>query len=153
MADVKLVIAGPDGGSLSRIRHQVHELQLEKDVILTGSLDGDDKLEAYVDADVFVLPSRYETFPITILEAWACRTPVIATVYCGISDIIRTVDDDAVVELDSVQITDKIQDLLNNEVKRKMIGMKGKKLVEDNFNMTGIIQKIEEIYLERGKSW
>ena len=146
MSNVKLVIAGPDGGSLSQIQQQIRELHLEKDVIFTGPLYGKDKLEAYLDADVFVLPSRYEAFPNTVLEAWACGTPVVATMNCCISDIIRDTDDNVVVEFDSVKMNDKIFDLLNNEEKRKRIGLKGKKIVEDNFSMTRIIQKVEELY-------
>jgi len=146
MSNVKLVIAGPDEGSLSGIQHQIRELQLESDVLLTGPLYGNDKLEAYVDADLYVLPSRYDAFPTTILEAWACGIPVIATKNCSISDIIRYTDESAVVDFDPLQMQEKILDLLTHEEKRKEIGMKGKKLVQDNFDITKLIQKIEEIY-------
>jgi glycosyltransferase involved in cell wall biosynthesis len=144
--DVKLVIAGPDDGSLSQIQQQIRELQIENDVLYTGPLYGKDKLEAYIDADVFVLPSRYEAFPNTILEAWACGTPVIATKNCSISDVIRDTEESAVVDCDPVQMKEKILDLLSNEEKRKKIGMKGKKLVQDNFEITKLVQKIEGIY-------
>ena len=35
------------------------------------------------DADVYILPSSYETFGVTVLEACACGTPVIVTDRCG----------------------------------------------------------------------
>jgi glycosyltransferase involved in cell wall biosynthesis len=146
MSDVKLVIAGPDGGYLPRIQQQIRELQLEKYVLFTGPLYGKDKLEAYIDADVYVLPSRYEAFSYTLLEAWICGTPVIATKNCCLSDTIRYTGNSAIVEFDPVQMQEKILDLLTDEEKRKKIGMKGKKLVQDNFEITKIVQKIEEIY-------
>jgi glycosyltransferase involved in cell wall biosynthesis len=146
VSDIKLVIAGPDDGSLSQIQQQIRELQIENDVLYTGPLYGKDKLEAYIDADVFVLPSRYEAFPNTILEAWACGTPVIATKNCCISDVIRDTEESAVIDCDPVQMKEKILDLLSNEEKRKKIGMKGKKLVQDNFEITKLVQKIEGIY-------
>lgn len=59
MKDVKLIIAGPDGGYLSQIQQKIHELRIENDVIFTGPLYNKDKLEAYIDADIYVLPSRY----------------------------------------------------------------------------------------------
>jgi glycosyltransferase involved in cell wall biosynthesis len=144
--NVKLVIAGPDGGSLAQIQQQVRELHLENNVIFTGPLYGNDKIEAYIDADVFVLPSRHEAFPMTVLEAWACGTPVIATNNCCISDIIRYTDDNIIVEFDPVHMKEKILELLNNDEKRKEIGKKGKKLVRDNFDITQIVQKVEGVY-------
>ena len=146
MSDVKLVIAGPDEGDLSQIQEQIRELKLENDVLFTGPLYGKAKIEAYVDADVYVLPSRYESFSNTVLEAWACETPVIATKNCCISDTIRYTDDSAVVEFDPVQMQEKILDLLTHEEKRKKMGLKGKKLVQDNFDISKVVQKIEEIY-------
>ena len=146
MSEVMLVITGPDGGNLLQLQQQVHELQLEDYVLFTGPLYGKEKLEAYVDADVYVLPSRYESFSFTLLEAWICGTPVIATNNCCLSDTIRYTGDSTTVEFDPVQMKEKILDLLTHEEKRKEIGMKGKKLVQDNFDITKLIRKIEEIY-------
>jgi glycosyltransferase involved in cell wall biosynthesis len=146
ITDVKLVIVGPDEGYLSKIQEQIRQLHLENDVLVTGPLYGKEKLEAYVDSDVFVLPSRYEAFPNTILEAWACGLPVIATNNCCIADYIRYTEENAVVEFDHVQMKEEILDLINNEEKRKRIGLKGKKLVQENFDITKIVEKIEKIY-------
>jgi glycosyltransferase involved in cell wall biosynthesis len=146
MGDVKLVIAGPDGGELSQIQQQIRELHIEDDVLFTGPLYDKDKLEAYIDADVFVLPSRYDSFGNTLLEAWMCALPVIVTKNCSISSFIKNSDAGTVVDFDPVQIKEKILDLLNNEEKRKKLGMNGKKLVQENFEITRIIQKFEGIY-------
>ena len=66
-------------------------LGIEDSVIVTGPLYNREKLEAHVDADVCVLPSQYEVFGITLLEAAACGTPVVATRRCGISVFVTRI--------------------------------------------------------------
>lgn len=145
--NVKLVITGPDGGSLSEIQQQIHELQLDNDVLFTGPLFGKDKLEAYFDSDVFVLASRSEGFPYTVLEAWASGKAVIATNNCGIADIIRNSNAGAIVNFDPVQLKDKIRDFLDNDIERKKIGMNGLTLVINEYEINSIVQKFEFLYV------
>ncbi|RLE41357.1 glycosyl transferase, partial [Candidatus Woesearchaeota archaeon] len=83
-----LVIAGPDDGYLHTIQQMVNQLGLRRSVIFTGPLYGKMKQAAYRDADVYVLPSRYDTFPMTILEAYACGVPVIASDIGGLKETV-----------------------------------------------------------------
>ena len=87
--DAFLVIVGPDDGYLQEVKNQVQELGIENQVRFTGYLDGDDKLQAYQAASVYVLPSAYEMFAITLLESLACGTPIIATDRCGLAEFVR----------------------------------------------------------------
>jgi len=82
-----LVLAGPEEDALyvQRLRAQCSELRLGDDVRFTGPLYGQEKWQAYRDADVFVLPSQNENFGNTAAEAAACGTPVIVTDQCGIA--------------------------------------------------------------------
>ncbi len=75
-----LLIAGPDEqGTLAGLRQQVKALQLERDVILAGVIPAAERRDALFSAHVLVLPSRHENFGLTVVEALACRVPVIAT--------------------------------------------------------------------------
>jgi glycosyltransferase involved in cell wall biosynthesis len=87
----KLVIAGPDDndGCVQKIRSLINELGLADRVILTGPLYGADKLQAMVDADFFVLPSRYESFGNALAESIACGTPGLVTDKCGIATLVN----------------------------------------------------------------
>jgi glycosyltransferase involved in cell wall biosynthesis len=58
------------------------------DVHFTGRLTGEDLAEAYASADVFVLPSRTETFGIVQLEAMASGLPIAAYPVTGPIDIV-----------------------------------------------------------------
>ncbi|HCX31024.1 MAG TPA: hypothetical protein DHU55_14840 [Blastocatellia bacterium] len=86
----RLVIAGPDDadGCAEAIRKAVAEFQLGDRVILSGPLYGNERLEAFVDADIFVLPSRYESFGNVAAESIACGTPTLVTNECGIAPLI-----------------------------------------------------------------
>ena len=68
---------------------QLAELQAKyPDVHFTGALKGDSLAAAYASADVFVFPSRTETFGIVMLEAMASGVPVAAYPVTGPVDIV-----------------------------------------------------------------
>lgn len=144
--NIRLVIVGPDDGFLSILKSQIEKLGINEKVLLTGPLYGKDKLEVYVDADVYVLPSRYETFPNTVLEAFACETPVIVTDRCGISNIVN--EGGCVIEYDKNQLKEAIVRILNDSQLRITYGKKGKKLVEEKYDWNKIAGRIEKIYRE-----
>ena len=144
--NVKLIIVGPDDGFLSILKRQIEGVKIGNKILFTGPIYGRDKLEAYVDADVYVLPSVYETFPTTVLEAWACGTPVIITDRCGIADIV---DGRAgcVVEYDKDQMRNAIIKILSDEELRRGFREEGRKLVKNEFGWEGVVLDIEKIYL------
>lgn len=59
------------------------------EVIFTGKQVGEDLAECYASADVFIMPSRTETFGIVILEAMASGLPVAAYPVTGPLDLVR----------------------------------------------------------------
>lgn len=86
--NVRLAFVGPDEGAQDNWEDLVTQEDIEDNVIFTGPQYGKRKLSAYVDADVFVLPSKneYESFGNVVIEALACGTPVVATNVCGVSE-------------------------------------------------------------------
>jgi glycosyltransferase involved in cell wall biosynthesis len=58
------------------------------DVHFTGFKTGEDLARYYANAEVFVFPSRWETFGIVMIEAMACGTPVAAYPCQGPEDVI-----------------------------------------------------------------
>lgn len=65
--------------SLVLVGEQKTPLNLSKKVILTGHVDSSDLAALYSGAKVFVYPSLYEGFGLPILEAFACKTPVVTS--------------------------------------------------------------------------
>ena len=58
------------------------------DAVFTGPLHGDELAGAYADSDVFVFPSKTDTFGLVLLEACAAGTPVAAFPVTGPKDVI-----------------------------------------------------------------
>lgn len=84
----RLVIVGdgPERPSLERLAQQ---LGVQNQVIWCGALPYLDVRFWMAQADVLVLPSRYDGWGAVVSEALLCGTPVICTDHCGASDLLR----------------------------------------------------------------
>jgi len=81
--DWKLVIAGNDDSQhLPAVEAKIKELNLGSSVEVVGPLFGEDQVQAYQNADLFVLPSYSENFGIVIAEALGHGVPVLTTKGC-----------------------------------------------------------------------
>jgi glycosyltransferase involved in cell wall biosynthesis len=85
--DYQLLIAGKPGWLAQDIKNFVYDLQLTKDVRFAGYVIGDELVPLFAHARFFVLPSLYEGFGTTILEAFATGTPAIVSNVGSIPEI------------------------------------------------------------------
>lgn len=75
----RLVLAGKKRGSLGEYEAVIRRLGLSDRVVFPGYVEGDDLVPLFRSAEFFVLPSLYEGFGTTVLEAFACETPAIVS--------------------------------------------------------------------------
>lgn len=146
ICNAKLVIAGPNDGITEELKDMTNSLGVSDRVIFTGPIYGNGKLEVYIDADVYVLPSIYEIFGITLLESLACGTPVIVTDQCGVSGLIKEKNVGIVVKYDKDQLKQAIIKILTNTNLQIKLGENGKYLIKNDFDMDEISKKTEGIY-------
>ena len=147
LSDVRLVIVGPDDGYLPSLKKLVADLEISTKVLFTGPLYGREKLKAYVDADVYVLPSSYEIFGITVLEACACGTPVIVTDNCGCSEWVKNSGAGYLVKYgDVLGLKEKMMKCLMEDSKAKWMAQQGQKYISNNLQWAQVVRKIEDIY-------
>jgi glycosyltransferase involved in cell wall biosynthesis len=112
-------------------------------------LYGRDKLAAYVDSDLCVLPSRYETFPMALLEVYACGKLIVASNVGGLKELIVDGETGLLFEAgDFKQMAEKMIYLLNNDDKAVEIGMKARGLVEERYSIDRVVDNLEELYME-----
>jgi len=143
---VKILIAGPDGGKKKMLIELSQRLRLDKDVIFTGELSEQDKLQAIACSDMLVLSSKKEAQGIVILEAQAMGKPVIATRQGGIPYFIKDGENGILVDYGRPdQIANAVEKLLSDREFREKIGKKGTKTAR-MFTWDVITQRILDVY-------
>lgn len=91
-------------------------------IILSGMLDGQERIAKYYSAaDIFLLASYEETFAQTPLEAMACGTPVVSTPCSGASDLINEKNGVLCKGFDSDVIAEGIREAMGKTYDRQTI--------------------------------
>lgn len=75
-----LYIAGrKEDDGYDMVNDKIKELDLTKNVILTGSISDEEKIKLYQKSKIYVQPTDYEGFGLAIAESMSCGTPVITS--------------------------------------------------------------------------
>ena len=122
---VHFLIVG--GGSLrDELEDFTKELKIEKNVHFLG--ERKDIEEILPLMDIFVLTSKREGFPITILEAMACGLPVVATSVGGCPELVEEGETGFIVSpKNPVLLSKRVINLLRNRALGGKMGQKAKK--------------------------
>jgi glycosyltransferase involved in cell wall biosynthesis len=143
--DVKLAIVGPDDGYMDALNLRIAECDLSDKVIVTGPLYKREKQEALVDCDLFVMPSKYESFTTSGLEAMACGKPLVLTknnhIHDWVDGSVGLACDD-----DKMSLKDSMAEVLFDEELSKKFGMNGRRLIQEKYNWDMINEQILNIY-------
>ena len=145
VSDVKLAIVGPDDGYMDALNSRIAECGLSDKVIVTGPLYKREKQEALVDCDLFVMPSKYESFTTSGLEAMACGKPLVLTknnhIHDWVDGSVGLACDD-----DKMSLKDAMAEVLFDEELSKKFGMNGRRLIQEKYNWDMINEQILNIY-------
>jgi len=85
----KLLFLGPDFGMKQILIRRASEMKLQSHVLFVDPMPQEELVSAYRAADVVVIPSYFEIFGLSALEAVACGIPVIASDVGGLREIIQ----------------------------------------------------------------
>jgi glycosyltransferase involved in cell wall biosynthesis len=120
---------------------------LDKNITFTGSVNHSDVPLFLKEADIFVLPSLSEGFPVVIPEAMAAGKPVVASNVGGIPDAVTDgVTGFLVAPKNAEQLAEKIVYLIEHPEEGKRMGKAGRRLVEERFTWEKIAKRTIGIY-------
>ena len=146
--DARCLIAGTaeHGSETAKlVADTIHGLSAGSYVQMLG--DRSDIPDLLAASDVFVLSSRQEGFPITILEAMAAGKPVVATDVGGCAEAVVHGETGLIVPPeDPDALANAILQLLQNPEQARRMGEAGRKRVEGHFTVGAMVRKHIELY-------
>lgn len=140
-------IAGWDQlGHTDELKAKCEDYGLNDFVSFIGPVLGKDKERELCKADAFVLTSFSEGLPMSVLEAWAYRLPVVMTDQCNLPDGF---EDNAAIRVTtaSQSIAEGLEQLFSmSDAERTAIGENGYELVKRDYTWDGIADKTIQLY-------
>jgi N-acetyl-alpha-D-glucosaminyl L-malate synthase BshA len=140
----RLVMIG-DGPDRAPAEELARKLGVQNDVLFLGQQN--EVHEKLSQADLFLLPSRLESFGLAALEAMACETPVIATNVGGLPEVVENGVDGYLVEPGDVKTAGKYAiDLLSRADRGREMGQLARVHARKKFCANDVIPKYEAYY-------
>ena len=143
--NLRVLIVG-DGKYRAEVEAMAKTLGLEERVRFTGNVD---EAACLLPAmDIFVFPvTGLEGFGLSVIEAMACRLPVVASRIGALDSLIQDGVNGFLLEPQRVDLlAQSILKLLNDKELRQKMGREGRKTVEQRFGIERMAKEIAEIY-------
>ena len=140
---LQFVLAG-DGPDRERV-----EAMAPANVKCMGRVSEKEKLELYAAADLFVLPTISEGFPLVILEAMAMGLPVVSTTIWGVKEVLDGRECAVLVPPKNPEmLVGAINELSESSGRLKRMGASGRRDVEKEFNWDVIAKQYEALFVK-----
>ena len=136
-----------DGPLRKKVTSRVSELGLADNVNIRGFVPRKQMLREIEKASMVVLPSLYEAQPVAVLEAMACKKPVIAFDLPFAAEIIKPDFNGFLAKPgDVADLADKIRILIEDKELRGRLGENGYGYVKKNHNWDTLVERYLEVY-------
>lgn len=142
-----LLLVG-SGSMTDQYKALVAELGLSEMVTFAGRIDHDMIPAYHQTMDIFVNPSLWESFGVSVVEAMAMKKPVVVSEVGGLKEVVRdSVNGLYVKPEDTDSIVSALQKLIGDPELRRELGEKARAHVVSEYNWNNMIGKvIDEIY-------
>ncbi len=140
-----LVIAGVGtDGDTKKLKELIHRYKLQKKIIFAGKVEGERKDMLFQNASVVVVPSRFETFSMVVLEAMAYGKPMVGFDING----LKWAPEDCMLKVkpfDFKKFGSEIRRILKDDKLRAGLSLAAKKHA-GKYTLEGALKKYEEVF-------
>jgi glycosyltransferase involved in cell wall biosynthesis len=142
--DATLALVG-DGSERGPLEDLARSVGVADRVVWAG---WSDNARGYLGSfDVFALPSRFEGFPLAVLEALLARSAVVAADVGDVAEAVRDGETGLLVPTeDPAALASAIRRLLGDEDLRRRLGERGRRLVLERFTASHMTRAFESLY-------
>lgn len=148
-ANVKFVLIG-DGPLRSSCESYVRDNGLTDKVFVLGFRA--DVRRLLPDLDIFVLSSKFEGCPITVIEAMLAGLPVVATDVGGLGELVIEGRNGFLVPPGSIDgLAESVVRLVRDPALRSAMGELGREIARSRFEVTRMVHAYEELYKRAGR--
>lgn len=143
-------LAQSASGKGARIRDWVLHPEIRPHVTWHGVVTGKEKSDLYRMADIFVHPSRSESFPCVLLEAAASGLAIAATPVGSNPEVYREEENLLFFRPgDAGDLAEKLVQLAKDPLLRERMGANNARLVRQNYTDRRFAERMQEIFKER----
>jgi glycosyltransferase involved in cell wall biosynthesis len=147
LKNISFVIMGVDFGFQNQMIQMIDDLGIKEKIHLITNPSRDDVIAAYSESEFLVLPSRWELSPLTPLEGFAFKKPVISTNVHGIPSTITDKKNGILVKNEDFhELAEAIMELINDKQKCLEYGLSGYNLVKTECNSKSMTEKTLRMY-------
>ena len=123
------------------------ESKIDGNVVYCTDRSWDDAMKIIKSSQVVVVPSRMESLPTTVKEAFYLNVPVVATNVGGIPELIKDNETGILIPSENPdKLADAVNELLSDKQKAKRLSNNGNKFVKSNMTWDIILPKYIQFY-------
>jgi len=147
LENIRFVIMGVDFGFQNKMIQMIDDFGIKEKIHLIINPSREDVIAAYSESEFLVLPSRWELSPLTPLEGFAFKKPVISTNVHGIPSTITDRKNGILVKNEDFhELAEAIMELINDKQKCLEYGLSGYNLVKTECNSKSMTEKTLRMY-------
>lgn len=123
------------------------EKSIDGNVVYCTELSWNETMKKLKESTILVVPSRMESIPQVIKEAFYLKIPVIATNVGGIPELIKSQETGILIEPENSQsLLDEINKLLKNQILQEKLSENAHKFIMENYTWELLYQKYVNFY-------